>query len=350
MTTRKGFTLIELLVVIAIIAILAAILFPVFAQAREKARETMCLSNLKQIGLAYDQYIIDFDETTPVTDKTLVVPGVVPGTVTYSTWYTDLMPYIKSWGIFLCPSRNDPAPYYSAATASNFTKASALAPGKKGCPVGGSSCVKANATVDNYDCFDNQNNTGQCIGYGYNDGWVSDGGFSLLGEQQTGPNGETLRNGTNISKIYSESQMIAFGDIKTKEEGSVSCDNSIAHGWPAIPPATTPGTPSSGQLRHFSGLWNYCFVDGHVHSIKMVAAEDNVQGFYASTKSKGYYSALLIPSNPNDAYDWCRDYNTGTYSTTYYETNAGYPISNTSSPETCTAAIADVYHNSTILP
>ncbi|MDW8052685.1 MAG: prepilin-type N-terminal cleavage/methylation domain-containing protein, partial [Armatimonadota bacterium] len=62
MTQRKGFTLIELLVVIAIIAILAAILFPVFAQAREKARQTMCTSNMKQIGLAIVMYLNDYDE------------------------------------------------------------------------------------------------------------------------------------------------------------------------------------------------------------------------------------------------------------------------------------------------
>src|SRR5688572_32454704 len=63
---RAGFTLIELLVVIAIIAILAAILFPVFAQAREKARQAGCLSNLKQIGNALTMYIRDFDENLPV--------------------------------------------------------------------------------------------------------------------------------------------------------------------------------------------------------------------------------------------------------------------------------------------
>jgi prepilin-type N-terminal cleavage/methylation domain-containing protein len=62
---RKGFTLIELLVVIAIIAILAAILFPVFAQAREKARQTGCLSNVKQIGLGIQMYVQDFDEYVP---------------------------------------------------------------------------------------------------------------------------------------------------------------------------------------------------------------------------------------------------------------------------------------------
>ncbi len=65
MQQRRGFTLIELLVVIAIIAILAAILFPVFAQAREKARQTTCTSNLKQIGTAFMMYVQDYDETYP---------------------------------------------------------------------------------------------------------------------------------------------------------------------------------------------------------------------------------------------------------------------------------------------
>lgn len=65
MQQRRGFTLIELLVVIAIIAILAAILFPVFAQAREKARQTTCVSNLKQIGTAFMMYVQDYDETYP---------------------------------------------------------------------------------------------------------------------------------------------------------------------------------------------------------------------------------------------------------------------------------------------
>ena len=65
MQNKRGFTLIELLVVIAIIAILAAILFPVFAQAREKARQASCQSNLKQIGIAFKMYVQDYDEKWP---------------------------------------------------------------------------------------------------------------------------------------------------------------------------------------------------------------------------------------------------------------------------------------------
>ncbi|GIV07592.1 MAG: hypothetical protein KatS3mg017_0794 [Fimbriimonadales bacterium] len=72
---RCGFTLIELLVVIAIIAILAAILFPVFAQAREKARQTQCLSQNKQIGVAAMMYVQDYDETFPLAENQLIPPA-----------------------------------------------------------------------------------------------------------------------------------------------------------------------------------------------------------------------------------------------------------------------------------
>jgi prepilin-type N-terminal cleavage/methylation domain len=102
---HSAFTLIELLVVIAIIAILAAILFPVFAQAREKARQASCLSNQKQIGLAAMQYAQDYDETMPIL-------YYVKNSPSSPHWMDLLYPYIKSEAIFSCPSRtgdpNDP--------------------------------------------------------------------------------------------------------------------------------------------------------------------------------------------------------------------------------------------------
>jgi len=118
-TQSTGFTLIELLVVIAIIAILAAILFPVFAQAREQARKTVCLSNVKQISLGNMMYIQDYDETFEFAWG-LVVPG------TDGTWLDAILPYVKngqpvetgaltatsgSWhfatGIWNCPSDSE---------------------------------------------------------------------------------------------------------------------------------------------------------------------------------------------------------------------------------------------------
>lgn len=91
---KKGFTLIELLVVIAIIALLAAILFPVFGRARENARRSSCQSNLKQIGLGLIQYTQDYDETMP-NDKTV-------GNML--RWSDAIQPYVKSTQIFDCPS------------------------------------------------------------------------------------------------------------------------------------------------------------------------------------------------------------------------------------------------------
>ncbi|MBC8143513.1 MAG: DUF1559 domain-containing protein, partial [Armatimonadetes bacterium] len=104
-TTRSGFTLIELLVVIAIIAILAAILFPVFAQAREKARQTSCLSNMKQIGLGLVQYVQDYDELNPTAYFHKAFNPASGGTALgYIHWSALLQPYIKSNQIWVCPS------------------------------------------------------------------------------------------------------------------------------------------------------------------------------------------------------------------------------------------------------
>ena len=90
---RRGFTLIELLVVIAIIAILAAILFPVFAKAREKARQSSCASNVKQLGLGLLQYAQDYDESLPARY-----------TAATNQWVNVIDPYVKSQQLWVCPS------------------------------------------------------------------------------------------------------------------------------------------------------------------------------------------------------------------------------------------------------
>jgi prepilin-type N-terminal cleavage/methylation domain-containing protein/prepilin-type processing-associated H-X9-DG protein len=130
--SSNGFTLIELLVVIAIIAILASILFPVFARARENARRSSCMSNLKQIGLGFMQYTQDYDERYPMAayhplgvgsnDPTVIqTDPSMPGahyTVRqnswpagkYITWMDIIYPYVKSVQLFKCPSYQATAP------------------------------------------------------------------------------------------------------------------------------------------------------------------------------------------------------------------------------------------------
>lgn len=129
---QRGFTLIELLVVIAIIAILAAILFPVFAQAREKARQTSCLSNMKQFATGVMMYNQDYDELFPITvthngttnsgvgsvytvpEAALAAPPASP--LTRSYWAIAIQPYLKNYNIYACPSGKEYNPFGTAPT------------------------------------------------------------------------------------------------------------------------------------------------------------------------------------------------------------------------------------------
>jgi len=116
---RNGFTLIELLVVIAIIAILAAILFPVFAQARAKARQATCTSNDKQINLAVLMYVQDYDESLPLlyTPNQSNDPAgwAYPFGIRMYTWHNLVQPYTKNWQAMICPDslmpKTDPTKY-----------------------------------------------------------------------------------------------------------------------------------------------------------------------------------------------------------------------------------------------
>ncbi len=208
---RSAFTLIELLVVIAIIAILAAILFPVFAQAREKARGISCLSNCKQSGLALQMYTQDYDET-------MLKMGAG------SDWWSLIYPYTKNLQLFYCPDRNDQGTDDSL-----------------------------NLHLDHLP------------GYGYNWGPIGWRGGGLLEAQQNDPNrpGHTYIPGKTLAAIDFPAQTFAFGDSydtprQTLGIGFIMCTFG-------------PTVHTNASLRHSGGQFNFVFSDGHAKSTKMKA-------------------------------------------------------------------------------
>lgn len=245
---KTGFTLIELLVVIAIIAILAAILFPVFAQARAKARGISCLSNVKQVGTAFAMYVQDYDETTPAVWGRS--GDCQPSGLNCSQeWWFGLFPYIKNIDLLYCPERTDGGP-------------------------------------DDYNAYGQALGIKHFAGYGYNWGPIGWRGGGLLGIQLRNAAGQSYINGKSLAAISFPAQMYSFGDTYDTPRMTVgigfSCDS-----W--------NGT-ANAQLRHTGGQFNYAYVDGHAKSVKVRAG-------YMTGAFNGRF---LMPANTDQsAYAYC---------------------------------------------
>ncbi len=244
----KGFTLIELLVVIAIIAILAAILFPAFAKAREAARRSSCSSNLKQLGIAVMQYTQEYDETYPA--------GIDPDW--HNGWSTIVQPYIKSIDVFRCPS--DPNLAKVAGQSSDFW--------------GASLSYGANALVV-YNNATSQNENHGVLGAAQ--GWIANTPTKMATIQRPSDTvmiAEKL-NGNVVGKTGGTSGNVSFW-------GPTSLISNVGGGWEAVAPQQIPDGTKPVSAAYGDGAngavsaphletGNFLFADGHVKSMKPVA-------------------------------------------------------------------------------
>jgi prepilin-type N-terminal cleavage/methylation domain-containing protein/prepilin-type processing-associated H-X9-DG protein len=240
-TTRSAFTLIEILVVIAIIAILAAILFPVFARARENARRTSCASNLKQIGLGLLQYTQDFDEKMPFS----FFGAAGDSDATNYKWMDAIFPYVRSEQLFDCPS-------------------DALSP--------------------NY-----QFRSGQNFG-----SYAQNGAYGAAGDNQTPPRSSTSYL-VSLAQIAQPAQTVWATDSNNSADLSKGGSSGGSYGFFWANAASNPGinaAPGSGyrQLqqiaeRHLETT-NVLYCDGHVKSHKL--------DFLTQTKNVGGVSVMTI--------------------------------------------------------
>ncbi|RYX82513.1 DUF1559 domain-containing protein [bacterium] len=231
---NKGFTLIELLVVIAIIAILAAILFPVFARARENARRASCQSNLKQIGLGLMQYSQDYDELLP--NAWFGPNGYGPSNnTTIYKWMDAIQPYIKSTQLFTCPSSTLGL---AAGATGQFVPAKLLG-------------------TTGYPASPNNNSYGS---YAINSAYWGD-------DANKGPGNSNPS--LSMARVEEPATTIWVGD----GNGSYQCDwerNNPAIFLTSAAPSIGSNNLNDGAIveRHLETS-NLLYVDGHVKSLKM---------------------------------------------------------------------------------
>lgn len=254
---EAAFTLIELLVVIAIIAILAAILFPVFAKARDKARQTSCASSMKQIGIGLLQYVSDYDEYLPAQRQTTVAGC--------PDWRQVIQPYMKSVQVMTCMSNPNNAQIMTTASGTYPTVYVSYA---------GSSNQQALATVSPMRTWSP----------------FTDPGYSPLT--------------CNISVMVAPAQLIAVVESMAGRVGFDLADLGYNQNWGCNIPSNNPSGPASTWSCLYAGhaqQSNYLFCDGHVKTMSPM----NTLGLWnydgtalnAHLTSGGYTNAISCLSN-----------------------------------------------------
>jgi len=278
MQIRRAFTLIELLVVIAIIAILAAILFPVFAQAKEAAKRTSCLSNTKQTGLALVMYANDYDDFVPCPYENF---GDLPFALV-DTWQL-VNPYIKSQNLWYCPDD-----------------------GVKGC--------------DTDEGLPITTGTGDpCISYGSNWGpmqsfkanTVEGGLYSTFEYLPSASNPDTfICPGISMTSMVSPANMFAFGDSMDTPWYTICMGSILSRTWLSSE-LTNPGAGSNlssiNQVRH-AGRLNFAFTDGHSKMVQMTGGTWTGGTSWPAYGSQGN-QGTLFPANSANYGDYCADPN-----------------------------------------
>ena len=257
MIPRKAFTLIELLVVIAIIAILAAILFPVFAQAKRAAKKTVALSQAKQIGTGLQIYLADADDTMPQ------VSSGGPNSVDRIDYWVNLLPYVKNSDIFFSSERTE-----------------------TGCQLNGSDPTIAAMEKGFNPKF-------RCLGYGYNWGPQIYAGGGMLQAEQRLADGGSVQPGISATSIEESANTFVLGDTYDTPRYTMGMFPNSAGGkaWILDTFNVTAGT-KQGDFR-WSGKLQMVYADSHAKQVQFRGG---------LTNSVGY---VYAPAAPRDRVAYC---------------------------------------------